>query len=170
MRADSLRKTLYSGRTQKPNRGDQTRKDPVTRFFAELAAAGHIPTFERNSATLRFDVTGDGTADGARNGAGNGAHGDAIERWHVTVTNGDVTVSRRNGPADAVIRIQRRYLAALVTGRTNAQAAYLRGLLTCEGSMAAVIMFQRCLPGPPGSKGRVAPITSAAVTAERRAG
>jgi hypothetical protein len=32
-----------------------------------------------------------------------------------------------------------------------------------------VIMFQRCLPGPPGSTGRIAPIRSAAVTAERRA-
>ncbi len=153
-----MRKTLYSGRTQNPNRGDQSRKDPVTKFFAELAAAGHIPTFERNSATLRFDVQGDIKGDG-----------DAIERWHVSVTNGDVTVSRKNGPADAVIKIQRRHLVALVTGRTNAQAAYLRGLLTCEGNMAALIMFQRCLPGPRGSSGRVAPISSAAVTAERRA-
>ncbi len=154
-----MRKTLYSGRTQNPNRSDQSRKDPVTKFFAELAATGHIPTFERNSATLRFDVQGDVKGDG-----------DAIERWYVTVTNGDVTVSRKNAPADAVIKIQRRHLVALVTGRTNAQAAYLRGLLTCEGSMAALIMFQRCLPGPRGSTGRVAPISSAAVTAERRAG
>jgi hypothetical protein len=55
-----------------------------------------------------------------------------------------------------------------VTGRLNAQAALLRGLLTCEGSIAAVIMFQRCLPGPPGSTGRVAPISSRTVTDGRR--
>jgi SCP-2 sterol transfer family len=137
----------------------RAQRDPVTAFFEELGAAGHIPTFERNSATLRFDVTGDG-----------GKSDDAIaERWYVSVTNGDVTISHRDNQADAVIRIQRRYLAALVTGGLNAQAAYLRGLFTCEGSMAAVIMFQRCLPGPRGSKGRVAPISSATITAERSA-
>jgi hypothetical protein len=128
-------------------------KDPVIRFFSELGAAGHVPTFERNSATLRFDVLGDGDS-GSR----------ATERWYVTVSNGDVAVSHKNGPADAVVRVGRGHLGALVTGRLNATAAYLRGLLSCEGNMAAVIMFQRCLPGPPGSKGRVAPITSAAVT------
>lgn len=132
--------------------------DPVSSFFAELAAAGHVSTFERNSATLRFDVSDNGDGGGG-----------ATERWYVTVTNGDVAVSHKNGPADAVVRVGRGHFGALVTGRLNATAAYLRGLLTCEGSMAAVIMFQRCLPGPPGSSGRVAPISSAAVTAERRA-
>jgi hypothetical protein len=130
--------------------------DQVGKFFADLAAAGHVATFERNSATLRFDVLDAG--------------GGKIERWYMTVINGDVSVSRKNGPADAVVRVARPDLEALLTGRLNAQAAYLRGLLTCEGSMAAVMMFQRCLPGPSGSTGRVAPISSAAVMAERRAG
>jgi hypothetical protein len=66
------------------------------------------------------------------------------------------------------VHIERPHLEAIVSGRLNAQAALLRGLLTCEGSMAALIMFQRCLPGPPGSTGRVAPISSQAVTAGRR--
>ena len=175
-------------------------KDPVTKFFAELAAAGHVPTFERNSATVRFDVLDDavatsangassaagqsagrsgraGRARGAAGAPGNGGTsaggpggGQATERWYVAVTNGDVMISRRNGSADAVVRIERQCLESLVTGRLNAQAAYLRGLFSCEGSMAAVIMFQRCLPGPPGSTGRIAPLTSAQVMAERRAG
>jgi SCP-2 sterol transfer family len=129
--------------------------DPISTFFAELGKAGHVPTFERNSATLRFDVEDDGGRIG--------------ERWHVTVRGGDVAISRRNASADAVVRIPRLYLEALVTGRINATAAYLRGLLTCAGSTAVLIMFQRCLPGPPGSTGRVAPISSAAVMAERSA-
>ena len=53
-------------------------------------------------------------------------------------------------------------------GRLNAQAAFLRGLLSVEGKIAALVMFQRCLPGPPGSTGRVAPISSKTVTAQRR--
>jgi hypothetical protein len=88
----------------------------------------------------------------------------------MTVTNGDVAISHRNASADAIVRIGRSRLESIVTGRLNAQAAFLRGLFTCDGSMAAVIMFQRCLPGPPGSTGRIAPISSAQVMAERRAG
>jgi hypothetical protein len=64
------------------------------------------------------------------------------------------------------VRVERKYLEAMVTGRLNAMAAILRGLLTCEGSMAALVMFQRCLPGPPGSTGRVAPISSKTVTGQ----
>ena len=144
----------------------RTSKDQVTGFFDELATAGHVPTFERNSATLRFDVFAD--ADGSGGKGADGA-GQPAERWYVSVTNGDVAVSHKDGPADAVVRIQRRYLEQMLTGRLNATAAYLRELFTCEGSMAAMIMFQRCLPGPRGSTGRVAPISSAAVTAESRA-
>jgi SCP-2 sterol transfer family len=126
--------------------------DPVSDFFTALAAPGHLATFERESATLRFDV----------------ADGQHVERWHIAVNDGDTTVTRQKDPADAVVLIDRGRMAELVTGRLNAHAALLRGLLVCEGSAAAAIMFQRCLPGPPGSKGRTAPITSKAVMARRR--
>ncbi len=122
-------------------------------FFHRLAAAGHVATFEgQPPVTLRFDLT-DGTV---------------TDRWYVTVSNGDVEVTRRDRPADAVARTERRNFEAMAAGRMNAQAAMLRGLLACEGSMAALVMFQRCLPGPPGSAGRAAPIPGATVTAERR--
>jgi hypothetical protein len=134
-------------------RGSQDTADPVSQFFAVLAQPGHLATFEGQSATLRFDV-----ADGA-----------AAERWYLTVTKGDVAVSRQNAAADAIVRVQRPIFEAIVTGRLNAHAALLRGLLTCEGSMAALIMFQRCLPGPPGSTGRATPISSKTVTDQRRA-
>jgi predicted lipid carrier protein YhbT len=126
--------------------------DPISQFFADLAAPGHLATFEGDSATLRFDVH-----DGGQ-----------IQHWYVAVSNGDVAVSRQNKAADAVIHVERPTFEAIVTGRMNAQAALLRGLLTCEGSMAALMMFQRCLPGPPGSTGRVAPISSQTVMAQRR--
>jgi len=125
--------------------------DPVTRFFAALDQPGHLATFEGESATLRLDVL-----DGRK-----------VERWHVSITNGDVAVSHGAGPADATVRIDRPHFEAMVTGRLNAQAGFLRGLFTCEGSAGALMMFQRCLPGPPGSTGRVAPISSKTVMAER---
>jgi SCP-2 sterol transfer family len=124
--------------------------DPVDQFFASLTEPGRIATFEGQSASLRFDVS----------------DGPDIPGWHVLVAGGEVTVTRSGSPADAVVRLERRYLEAIVTGRLNAQAAILRGLLTCEGSMAALVMFQRCLPGPPGSAGRVPPISSQTVMAE----
>jgi hypothetical protein len=127
--------------------------DPVGQFFGMLARPGHLTTLEGESAALRFEVT-----DGGR-----------VERWHLTVADGDVTVSRRNGPADATVRLRRPDAEELVTGRMNAQAALLRGLITVQGDIGVLMMFQRCLPGPPGSRGRVAPITSRMVMAERRA-
>ena len=120
--------------------------DPIEQFFTILAEPGRIPTFDGESATLRFDVGG--------------------EHWHIRVSDGDVAVARSADPADATVRVDRPILEAIVTGRLNAMAAILRGLLTCEGSMAALVMFQRCLPGPPGSTGRVAPISSATVTTQ----
>jgi hypothetical protein len=122
--------------------------DPIDQFFTSLAAPGRISTFEGESASVRFDV---GT-------------GGALAQWCVRVTDGAAAVSKANDPVDAVVKIARPDLEAIVTGRLNAQAAILRGLLTCEGSIAALIMFQRCLPGPPGSVGRVAPISSKTVT------
>jgi hypothetical protein len=126
--------------------------DPVSEFFEGLAELGHVETFDGQSATLRFEV-----ADGPR-----------VERWRLGVSDGDVSVDRDDGPADAVMRTDRPHFEAIVTGRLNAQAAMLRGLLVCEGRMAACIMFQRSLPGPPGSTGRVAPISSATVMSQRR--
>ena len=126
--------------------------DPISQFFADLAAPGHLATFEGDSATLRFDVH-----DGGQ-----------VQHWYVTVSNGDVTVTRQNKAADAVVHVERPPFEAIVTGRMNMQAALLRGALTCEGSMAALMMFQRCLPGPPDSAGRVAPIKSQTVMAQRR--
>jgi putative sterol carrier protein len=125
--------------------------DPVTQFFAALDQQGHLATFEGASATVRLDVL-----DGKK-----------VERWHVSITRGDVAVTHSGGPADATVRIDRRHLEALITGRMNAQAAFLRNLFACEGSVGALMMFQRCLPGPPGSTGRVKPLSSKAVMAQR---
>jgi SCP-2 sterol transfer family len=129
--------------------------DPISQFFDELARPGHLATFEAESATIRFDVPG----DDAR-----------VDRWFITIHDGDVSVSHNRGPADAVVTIARPAAVQMMTGRLNAQAAMLRGLLTCEGSMGAGMMFQRCLPSPPGSVGRVAPISSETVMAKHGAG
>ena len=123
--------------------------DAISQFFADLAQPGHLATLESESASLRFDVK-----DGA-----------SVQRWYVTVHDGDVAVTRRGDPADAVVTTDRPHLEAIMSGQVNAMAAVLRGVLDCQGSMAALVMFQRCLPGPPGSTGRAAPISSQTVMA-----
>lgn len=127
--------------------------DPIAAFFSHLTEPGRIPTFAGESATIRFDIRA-------------GAEGGDVDRWNVAVSNGAVTVTRRNGQPDAIVKGDRPHFEQIVTGRLNASAALLRGLLICEGSVAALMMFQRCLPGPPDSTGRVAPISSRAVMAE----
>ena len=129
-----------------------TTADPISQFFANLAAPGHLATFEGDSATLRFDVRDAGQ----------------VHHWYVTVKDGDVAVTRQNKAADAVIHVERPEFEAMVAGRLNAQASLLRGVLTCEGSLAAFLMFQRALPGPPDSTGRVGRISSQTVMAQRR--
>jgi len=129
-----------------------TPADPIPDFFAGLTAPGHLATFEGQSATLRFDVT----------------EGGKTEHWRIVVDDGRVEASQSAEAADAVIMVSRPHFAAMVTGRLNAQAAILRGLLSCSGSMAALMMFQRCLPGPPGSTGHVPPISAETVMAARR--
>jgi hypothetical protein len=133
-----------------PTRSTPRTADPISEFFTDLAQAGCVTTLGSESATLRFDV---------RDGA-------SVERWHVAIRNGDVAVARQDGPADAVVTADRPSLEAIVTGRLNAMVAVLRGLVTCEGSMAALMMFQRCLPGPPGATGRVPPISGETVMAQ----
>jgi putative sterol carrier protein len=126
--------------------------DPVAAFFDGLRRQAHVPTFEEENATIRFDAV----------------TGNTIERWRVTVADGDVGVTRQNLAADSVVRMRRADLAAMVTGKLNAQAAVLRGLIATEGKLAAFMMFQRCLPGPPGSTGKVAPISGTTVMTWRR--
>jgi len=146
--------------------------DPISFFFDGLAAPGHVATFEREYATVRFDVD---EPDGDRDAHGRSRRGKAAsgqpepgltEHWYLTISDGDVTVTGQDAPADTVVHIRRPDLEAMVTGRLNAQAAMLRGLITCEGSMAALMIFQRSLPGPPGSTGRVPPISSREVMLE----
>ncbi len=129
-----------------------TATDPISQFFVDLAQPGHLATLESQSATLRFDVKDGASKDGA-----------SMEHWYLTVHDGDVTVAQKNDHADAVVTVERPQLEAIVAGQMNATAAVLRGVLNCEGSMAALVMFQRCLPGPPGSTGRAAPISSQTV-------
>jgi hypothetical protein len=124
------------GRSRAPLRGQTAVSDPAAEFFAELARRGTEPLLLRAKGTLRIELMG----------------GRRSERWIVAIDKGAVTVSRRNGAADCVVRAEKSLFDLLVTGRANATAALLRGALAVEGDANLLVLFQRLFPGPPRSR------------------
>jgi len=112
--------------------------DSAAHFFDGLASRGHEPLLAKASGTLRFELV-----DGRK-----------TERWFVEVRKGDIAVSRRNAPADCVVRGERALFERIAQGRQNATAALLRGALEVEGTVGLLVLFQKLLPGPPRSRAR----------------
>ena len=48
--------------------------------------------------------------------------------------------------------MDRALFQRLANGEVNAMAALLRGAIAVEGDPQLLVMFQRLLPGPPGSR------------------
>lgn len=106
-------------------------KDPVERFFADLASREHEPLLRKASGSTRFDVV-----DGGR-----------TRRWLMTVDDGDITVRKGNGTAACVVRADKAVFDRIVAGRMNAVAAVLRGDLEVEGDWRLLVRVQRLFPG-----------------------
>jgi putative sterol carrier protein len=109
--------------------------DPTATFFERLAKRGHEPILASASGTLRFEL-------------GNGRR---TQYWYVTISKGDVSVSNANDEADAVMSCDKMLFDQMATGRANAMAAQLRGVLRSEGDLGLMMSFQRLFPGPPKS-------------------
>ena len=105
---------------------------PSATFFEDLARSGKVPLLQRVKGTMRFDLD----------------DGGSVEHWFVAVDKGDVKVSRRKTSADAVVNTDRALLDDMVQGRVNATAAALRGLISVEGNLGLIMVFQRLVPGP----------------------
>ena len=110
--------------------------DAIAEFFEDLDARGHEPLLEKATGALRIELS----------------NGKRKARWLVTITKGDVTVSHANAKADCVVRMDEALFEQIVTGKENATAALLRGLVAVEGNPQLLVLFQRLFPGPP--KGR----------------
>ena len=108
----------------------------------DLAVRGHEPSLAKASGTLRFEVVDD----------------KRTEKWLLTVTKGDLAVSRRSARADVVLRAPRTLFEQLARGKANPMAAFLRGALEVEGNVELIVLAQRLLPRPrdAGAKGRAA--------------
>jgi ubiquinone biosynthesis protein UbiJ len=107
--------------------------DVIAEFFDTLDTRGYEPMLAKASGTLRFDVSS----------------GKRIERWYVAVERGDVAVSRRNKAAQCVVRLDRPVFEAIVSRRSNATAAMLRGTVSIEGDLDLMVLFQRLFSRSP---------------------
>jgi hypothetical protein len=104
-------------------------------FFAELERRGHEPMLRRLSATVRWD-----TLDG-----------DRTEHRLVRIHHGDVQVAVSDEPADCVIVAERAVCDDVVSGRTSALAALLRGAAVVDGDFELMVLAQRLFPRTPGA-------------------
>ena len=106
--------------------------DAAGKLFERLGAVGQLPVLKRAKGVLLFELVG----------------GKRPERWRVTVDRGEVAVARGNGPADCILRADRKLFSRIASGQVNAFAAVLRGAVTIEGDPRLLVLFQRLLPGP----------------------
>jgi putative sterol carrier protein len=103
----------------------------IDQFFDDLEHRGHEPLLRRVDATLRFDI-----ADGER-----------TDHRLIRVDHGDIRVAVGNEPADCVISAERSVCDDVVSGRTSALAALLRGAAAVEGDMEVMVLAQRLFTG-----------------------
>jgi len=107
-------------------------RDPTDAFFEHLSECGHEPRLEKATGTVRFDLV----------------TGKRVERWLVSITKGDVAVSRGNHPADTVFRAAREDFNRLASGQANPMVMMLRGTASVEGEPEVLLLLQRLFPGP----------------------
>ena len=116
--------------------------DRTAEFFEEVNRRGHEPRLARTSGRIRFELASDGRT----------------QYWLVTVNRGALSVSQADEAADCVVRANRERFDDVVTGRQNAFAAVLRGILVLEGDMGLLAEFQHLFPAgarrPPATSER----------------
>ena len=106
--------------------------DTAGELFERLGALEQLPLPKRANGTMLFELSG----------------GKRIERWRITIHKGAIAVARGNGPADCVLRADRKLFGRMASGKVNAFAAVLRGAVTIEGDPRLLVLFQRLLSGP----------------------
>jgi hypothetical protein len=103
-------------------------------FFGDLSRHGSERLLKKTSGTIRFDL----------------AHDHEIDYWLVTISKGDVQVSRQKRDADTVIHAETAFFDRMVSGQAQPVTAWLRNDITAEGEFRLVILLERLLPPPSG--------------------
>jgi putative sterol carrier protein len=108
--------------------------DVTAEFFEALRRRrGPEPLLGNARGVVRFEVSG-------------GSRG---QQWLVSIDGGRLSVSRKGGRADCIVRARKQVFDRVVSGRLNPMAAMLRGAIVVEGDPMLLVRFQRLLPSPP---------------------
>jgi putative sterol carrier protein len=107
------------------------------KFFDELGQESHYPLLEKADGAIRFEL-------------GDGNH---TETWTVAIRKGDVAVHKGDIGIEptCTVRAPRELFNEVASGRANAMAALLRGSIVADGDLGVLLLFNRVLPGPPGT-------------------
>jgi predicted lipid carrier protein YhbT len=110
--------------------------DPTADFFTELARRGHDRLLEDFVGTVRFDLVAARRTD----------------YWFLTISNGDVSVSREDRVADCVVRADRAVFDRLMTGEANAWSLWLSNHIVVSGPLILFRALSQSFPGPRGAR------------------
>jgi hypothetical protein len=106
--------------------------DLTTEFFERLVGAPQ-PLLSRTTTTIRIDLE----------------DGKSIEHWYLDIQQGTVSTAHRKTKAESIVHLNRALFERLITGRANAMASLLRGMITVDGDTTPMVELQRLFPGPP---------------------
>jgi hypothetical protein len=112
--------------------------NPTEEFFGDLSQRTDVPLLEGMTGTIRFDLM----------------RGALSEHWLVAISHGIVSVSQDMTEADCYVRADRELFDRITSGEEYVLPALLRGVMALEGNLELVVVFERLLPGPQGSRQR----------------
>jgi hypothetical protein len=101
-------------------------------FFTAISGDFHVPRLSRCHGSVRLDLM----------------RRDGSDSWRLDINKGDITVTRDDGPADAVLRADEAVIDGVVRGEVNPVAATLRGVMTVEGNWDLLLLSQRIFRDP----------------------
>jgi hypothetical protein len=110
--------------------------DPTEEFFAELGRHGRGRLLEKTNGTIRFDLE----------------HDSGVDHWLVSITNGEVRVSREDRDADMVVHAEQAFFERLARGEDRPLAAWLRNDIVGDGRFEFIVLLGRLFPQRPGAR------------------
>ena len=93
-------------------------------FFEGLPARADASKLAGMNNSYLFDIEGAG-------------------KWHVTITDGVVSVREGDGDADCTISATEENFQRILSGEQNATSAYMTGKLKIKGDMGAAMKLQK---------------------------
>jgi putative sterol carrier protein len=110
--------------------------DATEEFFDGLVRSGRGRVLRKTNGTIRFDLENDRR----------------IDHWFVTITNGDVRVSREDRDADLVIGTAKAFFDRMARGEAKPLAAWLRNDIVTEGNSGFIGLLERLFSAPPAAR------------------